>query len=68
MSQQLSRQLYFVAEKAVSLGAGQTEGMSYNGLQAKDDGKRVGESWLIVEGILSGLRNASGKFRKNEIV
>ena len=42
--------------------------MRYNGLQAKDDGKRVGESWLTVEGISSGLHYASGALRVDEIV
>lgn len=68
MPQQLYRQLHFLAEVAGFHSTGQTEEMRYNGLRAKEDGKRVDESRLTVEGILSGLHNATGTFRENEIV
>ena len=41
--------------------------MKYHGVQAKDDEKGVGESWLTVEGILWSLYNASGTFREMEM-
>ena len=69
MSQQLSRHLYFFVEVAVFLcTALKTLGMRDYGLQAKDDGKRMGEISLTVEGILSSLCNAaSGAFREMKL-
>lgn len=68
MSQQLSRHLYFFVEVAVFLcTALKTLGMRDYGLQAKDDGKRMGEISLTVEGILSSLCSASGAFREMKL-
>jgi len=67
MSQQLSRHLYFLAGVAVFLSTGLTEGMKFNGLQAKDDGKRVGDSWLTVKGIFQSSKMPQVRFGKMKL-